>query len=114
MSLTKVLNQKDTDPDKILEQVAEIVASARKAYGNEDAKIEAPSVNTAHGMMPFDVLESDAKVAILKQEVGAIKAQAVEFGQQVPGANVDKQIEQLLATHPLFVNVSAGKRFEYL
>lgn len=114
MSLTKILNKKDADAEDTLTAVAEIVASARKAYGNEDAEIAAPSVQTVHGSMPFDVLEADSKVEILRQEVGRIKAAAVEFGQQTPGANVDKQIEQMLATNALFVNVSAGTRFEYL
>lgn len=114
MSITKILAEKDVEADAKLARVAEVVAAARAAYGNEDAKIEAPMVNTVHGQMNFNHLEDDAKVAMLRGEVQLIKAQAVEFVEQRPGASMNKKIEELLATNGLFVNISSGTKFEYI
>jgi uncharacterized small protein (DUF1192 family) len=107
MSITKVLTDKDTAPADKLERVAEIVAQAREAYGNADAEISAPMINTVH-------LEDEAKVALLRDEVARIKARAVEMATQTPGANMNRKIEELLATNGMFVNIAAGTKFEYI
>lgn len=114
MSITKVLTDKDLSSSEKLEKVAETVAAARKAYGNEDAEIAVPQVNTVHGVMPFNVLEDDAKVEILRAAVGNIKARAVEAAEQNPGVNINKKIEELLATDSHFTNVAPGTKFEYI
>ncbi len=114
MSLTKILSQKDANAEEQLVQVAEIIAKARQAYGNEDAVIDAPMVNTPHGNMSFVHLEADSKVAMLRGEVAVIKAKAVEFAEQNAGANINKCIEELLAIDPYFTNVGNGTKFEYI
>jgi hypothetical protein len=114
MSITKVLTDKDTAPADKLERVAEIVAQAREAYGNADAEISAPMINTVHGEMNFVHLEDEAKVALLRDEVARIKARAVEMATQTPGANMNRKIEELLATNGMFVNIAAGTKFEYI
>jgi hypothetical protein len=114
MSITKILTRKDADPEDQLSQVAEIVAAARKAYGNEDQVIEAPMVDTAHGRMSFVHLEAASQVERLRGEVATIKARAVEFLESNPGANLDKKIEELLALNALFVNVGNGTKFAYI
>lgn len=114
MSLTKILNKKDANPEEVLEAVAEIVAKARKAYGNEDSEIEVPTVQTPYGVMPFVHLEDDSKVVMLRATVQDIKAKAVEFLGQNPAGNMNKKVEELIACNPMLTNVDAGAKFDYL
>ncbi len=113
MSLTAILTAEKTSADDKLKGVAEVIAKARDAYGNADSEIGDPECNTQHGSMPFSTLESDGKVAMLRNELGVIKAAAVEAGR-TEGVNPNKEIERLLATNPLFCNVDSGTKFEYL
>jgi hypothetical protein len=114
MSLTKILTRKDADAEEQLTEVATVVGAARKAYGNEDAEIAAPMVNTVHGQMAFSHLEPAAKIALLRDQVAMIKASAVEQAAQQAGTNMNKAIEQLLATNPYFTNVEPGVKFDYI
>lgn len=114
MSITKALNQKDVAADVKLTTVAEIVAGARKAYGNEEAEIKSPLVNTTNGSMEFEHLDDESKVKLLKSEVGRVKAQAIENARNNEGVKIDKEIEKLVATNPLFTNIQPGTKFEYL
>jgi len=114
MSITKILSEDKTPAEDKLDRVAEVVATARSAYGNEDESIESPSVQTPNGMMKFVHLEDESKVAVLRAELGRIKAQAVEFVEQGEGRSMNRKIEELLATNGMFVNISAGTKFEYI
>ena len=114
MSITTILSNKETSPEEKLDRVAEIVASARKAYGNEDAKVEVPMINTTNGAMPFDVLEPESKVQLLRDEVARIKAAAVEFSAQHSGANINKKIEELISCNPMMTNIAPGTKFDYI
>ena len=114
MSITRILHQKDADAEVQISAVAEIVAAARKAYGNEEAVIEAPMVNTPHGTMSFVHLEAASQVETLRGEVAGIKAAAVEFVEQNSGASLNKQVEELLAINPFFASVGNGTKFEYI
>lgn len=114
MSITKVLSDKDTDATNKLEAVSDIVANARQNYGNSEAEIQDPMVNTAHGSMRFSMLEAESKVELLRAEAARIKAVACEFVEQNPSANVNKKIEELISLNPLFGNIAAGTKFEYL
>ena len=114
MSITKALTNEKTSAEEKLEAVAEIVARARENYGNEDAVIESPKVDTANGWMSFVHLEDDSKVSVLRGRVAAIKAEAVEYVECNPGASINKKIEELLAIDPCFVNIASGTKFEYI
>jgi len=114
MSITKILAEKDTDAGEKLDRVAEIVAAARKAYGNEDAVVESPKVNTVNGILSFIHLDDASKVEHLKAAVAKLKSEAVEYVEQTPGAGLNRKIEELLSTHGMFVNISAGTKFEYI
>jgi hypothetical protein len=114
MSITKILSEKDTPAVEKLERVAEIIAKARDNYQNGDAKLPCPDCNTAHGAMAFNMLDDDAKVELLKGEVGRIKAAAVEYARNNDGANLNKKIEELLATNGYFCNLGCGTKFEYI
>ena len=114
MSITAILSDKELTPAKKLDQTAKLVAAARKAYGNEDAAIAAPMVNTANGSMRFNMLDADSKVELLKGEVAALKARAVEAHEHGEGVNLNKKIEELLATNAKFVNIDPGVKFDYI
>lgn len=114
MSITKILTEEKTSAEDKLKRVAEVVAAARNAYGNEGVEIACPHVNTPQGSMPFIHLEDDSKVALLRDRVARIKAAAVEAAEQNPGVNINKKIEELLATDDMFVNISSGTKFEYI
>jgi hypothetical protein len=114
MSLTKILSEKDADAEDQLSRVTDVVAKARDAYGNGDAEIEAPSVDTTEGRMSFVHLEAAGQVAILRKQVSLIKAQAVEFVDQNPGSSMNKKIEELLAINPYFANVGNSTTFDYI
>lgn len=114
MSITKILSDKDLDASEKLAQVATLVGAAREAYGNSDSEIESPKVTTTNGEMSFVHLDDESKVAVLKTAVAKLKVKAVEVAEQTPGTNINKEIERLLATHPMFVNISAGTKFEYI
>jgi len=74
MSITKVLADEKTPAKEKLIAVAETVAGAREAYGNGEATIAIPDVNTVNGVMPFNLSGDDSKVAQLASAVGGIKA----------------------------------------
>lgn len=114
MSITKILTEEKTDAADKLDRVADIVAGAREAYGNSDAEIDSPKVDTANGYMSFVHLEDDSKVQVLRGRVAAIKAEAVEFVEQNPGASMNKKVEELLAIDPCFVNIASGTKFAYI
>ena len=114
MSITKILGEEKAEAEDQLSRVAEIVAAARDNYGNAQVEIAAPMVETVHGRMNFNHLEDKAKVELLKGEVQRIKAKAVEYAEQTEGANLNKKIEELIATNGYFVNVNAGTKFEYI
>jgi len=114
MSITKTLSDEKMSAEDKLAAVAEVVAGAREKYGNGEAEIEVPRVSTAQGSMPFNMLEDDGKVAVLRSEVASLKAQAVEYCEQNPGTIINKKIEELLSTNAFFVNVAPGTKFEYI
>ena len=114
MSITKILGNKETSAEDKLTDVAGVVAGAREAYGNTDADIAVLTVNTVNGAIPFNLLDDESKVELLASEVGRVKARAVEFTMQNPGTNLNRKIEELLATNGLFANIAAGTKFEYI
>jgi hypothetical protein len=114
MSITKILTRKDADPEVQVTEVADVVAVARAAYGNEGETIDAPMVDTPHGRMSFVHLEAASQVETLRGTVASIKAQAVEFLETNPGANLNKKVEELLAINAYFANVGSGTKFEYI
>lgn len=114
MSITKTLNDKELTAEAKLERVAETVAKARDSYGNADADIKPGMVNTTHGSMAFTLIDDESRVAVLQAEVGFIKAKAVEFVNQNPGASINKKIEELIAINPYFANIAGATEFDYL
>ena len=114
MSITKTLSNKDLSAEDKLTRVAEVVGTLRKSYGNGDAEIKDVKVATTHGNLPFSHLEDDAKVEILLNEALNIKTQAIAAVEDTPGIVLNKKVEELIATNPLFANASAESEFDVL
>lgn len=114
MSIIKVLNDKNTSSEDKLQAIAEVVASARAAYGNQGTEIPSTSVNTTYGAVDFENLEDDSKVELIKGEVMRIKVIAVEAAKATPGTNVNKEIEKLIAVNSFLNNIVAKTKFDYL
>ena len=114
MSITKVLTDEKMSAEDKLQAVAETVAGAREKYGNDKVEIAVPRVQTATGSMPFNMLEDEGKVAVLRSEVALIKTAAIEASEQTEGVVINKKIEELIATNGFFANVAPGTKFEYI
>lgn len=114
MSITKILAQKDVEAADKLAQVQEIVAEARKAYGNVDAEIKDVKVNTAYGYMNFSNLEAEGQVEILRDQAMKIKAQATQYVEDNEGTVIGQKVKELLAVNPFFNNVSTEAGYDYL
>lgn len=114
MSILKILNNKDTEASEKLEQVAELVSTIRKTYGNTEKVIKVPDVDTVYGVLPFTQVEDESKVELLITEAMHIKTLATAFMNNHSGVVLTKKLEELISTSPYFANVSAGNDFEYL
>lgn len=114
MSITATLMNKDATAVDKLEDVAKVVAALRKSYGNSDAKVADVKVNTTHGLLPFSNLEPESKVELLLNEAQSIKAKAIAAIEDTPSLMLDKEVERMIATNPLFANASAKSAFSVL
>lgn len=114
MSITAILSDKELDSAEKLKQVAAVVAKAREAYGNVNSQIPAVDVNTVSGMMSFVHLDNDAKVSVLRSEVQTIKVRAIEYSSNVEGSNLNKKLEELIATNGMFANIESSTEFDYI
>lgn len=114
MSITTILQDKETSAETKLEQVAGITSVLRESYGNSDTEIADVKVNTTHGVLPFSYLEPDSKVEILLNEALNIKSSAIAAVENNPAIVLNKKVEELLATNPLFANASTASVFDVL
>lgn len=114
MSITQTLSSKTLTSAEKLTSVAEVVGTLRETYGNSKTVITDVKVNTTHGMLPFSHLEEDAKVETLLNEALKIKSQAIAAVEDTPGIVLNKKVQELIATNPLFANASAESEFDVL
>ena len=114
-TLTQILSEenKQTAAEKV-EAIASIVTKARKAYGNSEEEIDSVQVNTASGMIDMKYVTDADKVAVAGQVVGSIKREALETVQLTQGSKLDKEIERLIACHPVLANIAQSSDSEYL
>ena len=113
MTLTQILNSKKKAPKK-LEMVAEVVAKARKKYGNTDEEITSPEVNTTEGMTDLAYLTDVDKVAMATKEINSIRVKAIESTKVTEGTILDREIERLLAINPVLTNLDSASGSEYV
>lgn len=97
-----------------LEELKTIVAAARTAYGNEDAEIPEPEVNTVDGLRKLSYVSPEGKVACANTAFNTIKNVVIEHHAANPGIVLDKEIESLLATDPTLCNLGSTVKSSYL
>lgn len=113
MTLTQILNSKKKAAKK-LEMVAEVVAKARKKYGNTDEEITSPEVNTTEGMTDLAYLTDADKVVMASKEINSIRVKAIESTKVTEGTVLDREIERLLAINPVLANLDSTSGSEYV
>ena len=114
MNLTEILNSEELSTKEQVAAIAEVVAKARIAYGNGDAEITEPEINTIDGLQDISLLCNETKIAIAESEIGNIKTIAVEFCKSFEGAKLDRKIEELIAISPILANITNTVESEYL
>lgn len=114
MNLTTLLADKDMSASEKLTKVAEVVAKARKAYGNPDVKIKVPSVPSTEGQQELTYLSDADKVAVARTEVAKIKVAAIETTKCTKGAVLDRELERLISVNPVLVNLDVESGSEYI
>ena len=116
MTLTKIINAKSEEMDSAAKLVAigEKVAKARAAYGNEEAEISVPEVNTANGFVSIEYLSDGDKVAVAAAAIEDIRMIAIETTKDAEGVMLDKEIERLLATSSVLCNLTATSGSDYI
>jgi hypothetical protein len=115
MNISEIIAQdskKVSDADKV-EQLGTLVATARKAYSNQDSKIECPTINTTDGFFSIEHLTAATKLKLAAAEATRIRIAAIEAAKQ-DGVNANKVIEELIATSPVLVNLTETSTFSYL
>ena len=116
MTITEILNAdvKEINNDAKVAKLAEIIAVARKAYGNTEAVIASPMVSTTEGRVDIKYLTSADKVALAAQEVRRIRTQAIETTNATDGTVLDREIERLLAVNSTLVNLTSKSESSYI
>lgn len=106
MNLTEIINSTTMEPTEQLERIVEIIARARKAYGNDTVVIKTPTVGTVDGGMDLGLLSVEDKVALAKQEIRLTRMKAIEATKATDGAVIGKEWERLLAVNSTLVNLT--------
>lgn len=114
MGLQEILNNEKLSDAKKVKAIAKVVAAAREAYGNEDADITAPEINTINGLEDLNMLCNESKLAIAESEITNIRVVAVEYTKAFEGAVLDKKVEELIAISPVLANITATVKSAYL
>lgn len=114
LTLTQILNQEKPVASEQLTAITAIINTARKAYGNADAEVATPKVNTTEGMVDLKYASAKDKVALVRREVSTIRAKAIETVEATEGAQLDKEIERLLSINPILVNLAAESESAYI
>ena len=113
MNLTELFSNEEMTAAAKLEGIAEVVASAKKAYGNEDSEIGEPAIPSTDGFTAISMISPEGKVELAKAEVACIKANAYE-DSQTDGVVFNKRIEEYLAISPVLTHITATVDSEYL
>ena len=114
MKLMEIFSSEELSSKEQVAAIAEVVIKARNAYGNGDAEITEPEINTIDGLQDISLLCDETKVAIAESEVGNIKTIAIEFCKSFEGAKLDKKIEELIAISPILANITNTVESDYL
>ena len=114
MGITNVLENKELSAEDKLLAVSTIVAKLRKSYGNVKVEIGMPEVSTCNGVVPFNFLSNDSKLAVVADRVAYIRRSAVEESLEVEGSVLAKIEEYRIATDDILANITAESPTTYL
>lgn len=112
-TLTSILNSKKKAHVK-LAAIIEVVARARKAYGNADIEIDPAEVNTTEGKTEIIYLTDADKVAAARREINTIRVKAIESTKVTEGVILDREIEKLIAVNPILTNLESTSGSDYI
>lgn len=114
MGLREILQDKDTSAAAKLEEVSKIVTACREAYGNTEAEIAVPKVNTASGIQSLSMVDDEGKVGLAKAEIGKISTYVAEIVEATAGAVFDSEFAANVAMNPVLTNLGASTGSKYL
>ena len=114
MKLSEIFSAEDMSAKEKIQAIANIVETARSRYGNAEAKITAPEINTINGLEDIAMLCDESKVAIAESEVTNIRLISVEYVKAFEGAILDRKIEELIAISPILANITATTESAYI
>ena len=114
MSITNVLEDENVSVEDKLSTVAVIVGKVRKAYGNVKVEIGMPEVSTCNGVVPFNFLSNDSKLAVVVDRVAYIRRSAIEESLEVEGSILAKIEEYRIATDDILTNITTESPTAYL
>lgn len=114
MTITAILADKDISASDKLTGVNEIIDKIRAKYGNADVTVDIPYVNTVDGEVRLSTLNDEDKLAILEQTIKNIKLHATEMVDQNDAVIFDREIERMIATDNVLINITASLGSAYL
>ena len=114
MSITKILEDKEMPTKDKLKTVAGIVAKVRKAYGNSEVEISMPEVQTTMGAIPFNLLEEEGKLHVVKDRVAYVRRASIEESLEVEGSVLGNIEEYRIATDDILTNITTDSPTTYL
>jgi len=114
MKLTDIFTTEELTEQECIEELVKVVNKARLKYGNTDAEITEPEINTVNGIQDLSMLSNESKLELAESEVNNIKTVAVEFTKSYEGAILDRKIEELIAISPLLANIAKTVDSEYI
>jgi len=106
MRITDIIALKKSS--KVLKEVAELVKTARKVYGNKDAEITVPGVNTTAGCTSIKYLSADDRAAVAKQELRGIITQINNMDASIEGVVPDYEVIALVSTNAVLCNLDTS------
>ena len=123
-TLTEIVNGKGSKKQaKQIAKLIEVVAAARKDYGNEDEVIASPVIGgTCEGAVKFSNLSAGDKLALVNRHIACIRKEVgeVEFflENKVNKKTLTKVLNEVqaaaIATDPVLVNLGATTESKYL
>ena len=113
MNITQIMENKELNATEKLSKLADVIAEARKAYGNEEMEITCPEVLTTEGVMSMKYLSAEDKLVEASKAINGVLSTAIAANECNEGVILDKAIEVGLATDPILCNLTTTTGSKY-
>ena len=113
MTITEILKSEKSATKK-LEQLQEVVISARKEYGNAEVEVEVPTVNSADFVLSIKYLDAQSKIQLVERVVRLVTTEVVELCEENEALVFDKEVERQIASNPILCNLLASTNSKYI